>query len=82
MDTPKPALTAAQKAYALLWRTVSSEWQIHAARIELRDSLTGEERRAAIQWVVAEFGPMSTNEVIAADMQAGVFPQRSIGGPA
>jgi hypothetical protein len=69
---------AAQKAYGVLWREVNDTSPlIREARMQLRDSLTQEERRVGIAWAIEAFGPVTDMEAIAADMRAGVFPQRS-----
>jgi hypothetical protein len=70
--------TPAQKAYGALWREVHDTPLVREARLQLRDSLTQEERRTGIAWALEAFGPVSTSEMIAADMRAGIFPQRSI----
>ena len=70
-------LTATQRAYALLWRCKSDDRLVNQARRELLDAMTRDEQREAVTWVVEEFGPMQTKELIAADMRAGVFPQKS-----
>ena len=70
-------MTPAQQAYALLWRSSTEDPFAKRARAALLPSLTREERHAAVQWVLKEYGGMSTNELIAADMRAGVFPERS-----
>lgn len=49
-------LTPAQIAYARLWRSMSDCLLVKEARITLRDSLTHEERRAAIAWLIAAWG--------------------------
>jgi hypothetical protein len=70
--------TAAQKAYGVHWREVNDTSPlIREARMQLRDSLTQEERRIGIAWAIKAFGPVTDMEAIAADMRAGVFPQRS-----
>jgi hypothetical protein len=66
-----------ERAYGLLWRSLSDDPLVHAARKKLRDSLTAEQRKAGVAWAVDACGPMSDSELIAADMRAGVFPQRS-----
>lgn len=70
-------LTAVQRAYALLWRCKSDDRFVNQARRELLETMTRDDQREAVNWVVEEFGPMQTNELIAADMRASVFPQRS-----
>jgi hypothetical protein len=70
-------LTPVQVAYALLWRTHTDDAFVHRARCELLNTLTKDEQREAIKWVVEAYGPMHTRELIAADIRAGVFPQRS-----
>lgn len=73
-----PDPTPAQKAYGALWREVNdSSPLIREARLQLRDSLSHDERRAGVAWAITVFGPVSDSEAIAADMRAGVFPQRS-----
>jgi hypothetical protein len=71
-------LTAAQRAYGILWRTLTDNKLVHAARKELLDSLSFEERKAGIEWAVKIFGPVTTNEIVALDMQAGLFPEKSL----
>lgn len=74
----KPAMTPAQKAYGTLWRELSVTSQlIRIARLQLRDGLTLEERRAAVAWSIETYGPVTDSEAIAADIQAGVFPEKS-----
>jgi hypothetical protein len=71
--------TPAQKAYGALWRHMGeSSPMIREARAQLRDSLTHEERRAAVAWANEAFGSVTDREAIALDIQAGTFPQRSI----
>lgn len=70
-------LTPVQVAYALLWRSPTDCALAHRARRELLNSLTKDEQREATAWVVEAFGPMQTKELIAADIRAGVFPQKS-----
>jgi len=71
-------LSPTQKAYALLWRAKADEPLVHLARRALLDSLSHEEQREAITWVINAFGPMSLAGIAAADMRAGVFPRRSV----
>lgn len=71
-------ISSAQAAYGLLWRSVNDDKLVHAARRELYAVLTLEERRAAIAWVLATQGAMTTNEIIAADIRVGQFPQSSV----
>ena len=71
-------MTPTQKAYALLWRSGSSDRLVHAARAALLASLSVEEQAAAIRWVLTEHGEMTTSELIVADMRAGIFPRKSI----
>jgi len=70
-------LTPTQLAYALLWRSKSDCRFVNQARRELLATLTLDEQRAAVKWVIEANGPMQANELIAADIRAGVFPQRS-----
>lgn len=74
--TSKP-LTPVQTAYALLWRSKSGDNLVNKARGRLLETLTKEEQRDAIAWVLVAVGPMTDAEIIAADMRAGVFPRRS-----
>ena len=69
--------TAAQKAYALLWRSLAECPYAKRARQELLASMSEDEQREAIAWLVQEVGPVTDREMIAADMRAGVFPRRS-----
>ena len=71
-------LSATQKAYALLWRSKAAEPLVHLARLALLNSLSHDEQREAIAWVINSFGPMSLASIAAADMRAGVFPRRSV----
>lgn len=71
-------ITPAQKAYALLWRSTSTDRVVHKARKLLLESLTHEQQREAIAWVIEEEGAMETREIIAADMRAEIFPRRSV----
>lgn len=70
-------LSPVQVAYALLWRTHTDDALVHRARKELLNALSKDEQRQAVKWVVEAFGPMQTKELIAADIRAGVFPQKS-----
>ena len=70
-------LDAAQRAYGMLWRDTSNSVLSRGARKELFDVLTHEERRAGIAYAMEMFGPMSDNEIIAADIRIGVFPNKS-----
>ena len=73
-----PRLSAVQVAYGLLWRSVTDDQKVNAARRELFSVLTLEDRRAAIAWVIEVHGSMTTNEIIAADIRVGQFPQKSV----
>jgi hypothetical protein len=77
MPFPSAAHDAAQRAYGILWRDPSSSIHSKAARKELFDALSHEERRAGIAWAMDLFGPMSDREMMMADMRVGVFPNRS-----
>lgn len=68
---------AAQRAYGILWREATTSVHAKAARKELFNSLSHEERRAGIAWAMEAFGPMSDGEMIAADIRVGVFPLMS-----
>jgi hypothetical protein len=70
------ALTPTQKAYALLWR-YSNRASAVVARRHLYDALSLEERRAAIAQIIEDEGAPSDAEMIAIDMQLGIFPERS-----
>jgi hypothetical protein len=74
MSTPNDA---AQRAYGILWRDPSTSMFSRAARSELFMALSHEERRAGIAWAMEMFGPMTVGEMIAADIEVGVFPQKS-----
>lgn len=72
-------MSPAQKAYGALWRELGvTSPLIKEARLQLRDSLTRDERRAAVAWSIEAFGPVSVSEAIAADIQAGTFPEKSV----
>lgn len=80
MEAEAPAISvsdAAQRAYGLLWRDTSESMFSRGARRELLAVLSHEERRAGIAWAMEMFGPMTNSEMIAADIRAGVFPQKS-----
>lgn len=70
-------LSPVQLAYALLWRSGTTCSFAHRARKELLNALTLDERREAVKWVVETSGPMTTSELIAADMRAEIFPECS-----
>lgn len=70
-------LSSAQIAYALLWRSNADCGLVQTARRALLAALSHEEQRKAVAWVIASMGPMTTKELFAADMRAGVFPRRS-----
>ncbi len=70
-------LTPIQLAYALLWRSCTTCAFSHRARNERMQALTLDERREAVKWVVETGGPMTTSELIAADMRSEIFPTRS-----
>jgi hypothetical protein len=76
-ELPSPA----QQAYALLWRSKTGDHLINQARRLLSAAMTKEEQRDAIAWVLAEVGPMTDAEMVAADMRVGVFPRRSFAEP-
>jgi hypothetical protein len=65
------------RVYGLLWRSASDESFTHKARAEIREVLTRDEQRDGVAWVIKTFGGMSTSELIAADMLANFFPDRS-----
>jgi hypothetical protein len=57
-------VTAAQKAYGCLWRDMRSDSLfVKEARHQLRDALTLDERRAAVQWAFETFGEPTDVEV-------------------
>lgn len=60
-------ITAAQKAYALLWRSLTDCEYAQAARRELLASLTEEEQRDAVRWVVENTPEITDAELIAAE---------------
>ena len=70
-------VTAAQMAYAALWRSQCTDKWSRAARQALLDGLTKDERRDAIKWLIESFGPIQDGEMIAADIRLGTFPERS-----
>lgn len=69
------------KAYALLWRSSQCDFFTGRARTALLEYLTKDEQREGIAWVIKTFGEMSTSELIAADIRAGVFPAKSVPDP-
>ena len=71
------AKDAAQRAYGILWRECTTSLYAKAARKELFDSLSHEERRVGIAWAMDIFGPMTDAEMIAADIRVGAFPNKS-----
>lgn len=73
----RKAKDAAQRAYGILWRECTTSLHAKAARKELFDSLSHEERRTGIAWAMDIFGPMSDAEMIAADIRVGTFPNMS-----
>lgn len=58
-----PPLTAAQKAYGLLWQEISDRPRIHEARRALLASMTRAEQRDAIAWVKANH-PLTEREIL------------------
>jgi hypothetical protein len=68
---------AAQRAYGLLWRDPAPSMFSRDARQQLFGALSHEERRAGTAWAMEHYGPMTQNEMIAADMRVGVFPEKS-----
>ena len=68
---------AAQRAYGILWRDPATTTFSSCARRALFEALSHEERRAGITWAMEMFGPMTANEMIAADIRVGVFPNKS-----
>ncbi|HJU06470.1 MAG TPA: hypothetical protein VJ692_15085 [Nitrospiraceae bacterium] len=56
-------LTAAQKAYGLLWQEISDRPRIHEARRTLLASMTKDEQRDAIAWVKAAY-PLTEREIL------------------
>jgi hypothetical protein len=69
------------KAYGLLWRSGNPDFFAGRARTVLLEHLTKDEQREGIAWVINTFGEMSTSELIAADIRAGVFPSKSTPTP-
>lgn len=69
--TSKP-LTPSQIVYAYLWRSKTGDYLVNRARRVLLETLTKEEQRDAIAWVLVAVGPMTDAEMVAADMRAGV----------
>lgn len=61
-------MTPVQQAYGLLWRDVSVSPLVHRARKVLLETLTKDEQREAIEWVVREVGPMTTADVLQMDV--------------
>ncbi len=57
-DSEPVAVTEAQAAYALLWRTRTTDPAIHAARRALLATIGKEGQRDALQWALDTFGPM------------------------
>lgn len=70
-------LTPGQIAYGCLWRYATDCHAVNSARASLRDSLSTEEAKAGIAWAIKQWGPMSTRELIAADIRGGWFPEKS-----
>ncbi len=64
-------------AYGFLWRSLSDNSLVKTARHALRSALSKEEQKAGIAWVVENHGPMTTADLIAADIRCGIFPERS-----
>lgn len=64
-------------AYGLLWRSPAQDQNVLEARKCLLNTLTVDERREGVKWVMETFGLMSTSELIAADIRTGIFPQKS-----
>lgn len=60
-------ITAAQKAYALLWRSLTDCGYAQAARRELLASMTEDEQRDAVRWVVENTPEITDAEMIAAE---------------
>ncbi len=64
-------------AYGLLWRSLSDNSLVKTARHALRSTLSKEEQKAGIAWVVENHGPVTTADLIAADIRCEIFPERS-----
>ena len=64
-------------AYGLLWRSSVQDQNVLEARKCLLNTLTVDERREGVKWVMEHFGLMPTSELIAADIRVGVFPSKS-----
>lgn len=58
-------LSPIQQAYALLWRARTCDSFGEIARNTLREELSPEEERDAIDWVLARYGHVTREEVIA-----------------
>jgi len=78
-DTVERQVTPSQRAYGLLWRTFTDLPFVHMARRQLFEALSKEERYAGIAWAIEKYGTMPTQQMIAADIQVGQFPEKSFG---
>lgn len=71
------ALSAEQIAYAALWRIISDNPTLNAARRELLDMIGGLRscgQRDAVQWATNYFLPVSDAEVLSIDFEDAVRP--------
>lgn len=72
--TDRPSFEAI--AYGCLWRCLSDSRLVKTARHALRSSLSKEEQKAGIAWVIENYGPVTISDLIAADIRCGIFPER------
>lgn len=62
-------------AYGLLWRSSVQDQNVLEARKCLLNTLTVDERREGVKWVMEQFGLMPTSELIASDIGRCSHPQ-------
>lgn len=73
--------TPTERAYGRLWRCMTPDPAIHAARRDLHEALDYDGRRRGIAWVLSVTGPVTDRELIAIDIRDGAFPQKGEHAP-
>lgn len=66
-----------EHAYGLLWLELSPLPLVKQARHALFAALSLQQRKNGIAWAVETYGPITNQQIIAADIRDGIFPNRS-----
>lgn len=63
--------TPTERAYGRLWRCMTPDPAVHAARRDLHHALDYDGRLRGIAWVLQDGGPVTDAELAAIDMRDG-----------